>query len=139
MKASYYRRRHRGRSGAAAVELAFVLPIFVTLTFAQLEAARLCQVVQLLTTAARQGARVAVVPGKTQADVQAAVDGVLSSAGITVGTVNPSPSTWQTAPGGTLITVSLSVPFSRVSWMSPSMFFKSTTLTGSATLSSERP
>jgi len=133
------RNRSRHCSGAVAVELAFVLPIFITLAFAQIESARLCQVVQLLTTAARQGARVAVIPGKAQADVQTAVNTVLSSAGITVGTVNPTPTTWQTDPGGTLITVSISIPYSQVAWMSPSMFFGSTVLTGSATLSSERP
>jgi Flp pilus assembly protein TadG len=132
-------RKLRRRSGAAAVELAFMLPVFTTLTFAQIEAARLGQVTQMLTIAARQGARVAVMAGKTQSDVQTAVDSVLANTGISVGTVSPSPSTWQTDPGGTLISVSLSVPYSQVSWISPSRYFGSVTLTGSATMSSERP
>lgn len=133
------RPRRGGRSGTAAVELAFMLPIFSTLVFAQIEAARLGQVTQLLTTAARQGARVAILPGKTQSDVQAATTKILTDAGISVGTVSPSPSTWQTDPGGTLITVTVSVPYSQVSWISPSMYFGSTILTGTATMSSERP
>jgi len=139
MKVQAARNRGRRRSGTAAIEFAIVFPIFTTFTFAQLEAARIGQVTQLLTTAARQGARVAVISGQTQADVQTAVDRVLSSAGISVGTVTPTPSTWDTDPGGTLITVSVSVPYSQVSWISPSMYFGSTILTGSATMSSERP
>jgi Flp pilus assembly protein TadG len=131
--------KQKRRSGAAAVELAFVLPIFATLVFAQLETARLGQVTQMLTIAARQGARVAVMPGKTQSDVQAAVNGALANTGISVGTVTPSPSTWQTDAGGTLITVSMSVPYRQVSWMNPPMYFASNTLSGSATMSSERP
>ena len=133
------RRADRRRSGAAAVELAFMLPVFFTLTFAQLEAARMGVVTQMLTIASRQAARVAVIPGKTQTDVQNAVNVVLANTGITVGTVAPSPSTWQTDPGGTAITVSMSVPYSQVSWLPTPMYFGATILTGSATLSSERP
>jgi Flp pilus assembly protein TadG len=136
------RMRRRGaarRSGAAAVEMAFMLPVFCTLVFAQLEAARLGMATQMLTIAARQGARVAVIPGKVQSDVQGAVNNVLSQAGITVGTVTPSPSTWQTDPGGTQITVSLSVPYSQVSWFGTPLYFGATILKASATLSSERP
>ncbi len=134
-------RRRNGprRSGAAAVELAMVMPIFCTLIFAQIEAARLGMVTQMLTIAARQGARVAVIPGKTQTDVQAAVNAVLNNTNIPVGTVTPSPSTWQTDAGGTAITVSLSVPYNQVSWFGTPMYFGSTVLKGSATLSSERP
>ncbi len=132
-------RGQRHRRGAAAVELAFMMPVFCTLTFAQLETARLGMVTQMLTIAARQAARVAVIPGKTQTDVQTAVTTVLAGTGISVGTVTPSPSTWQTDPGGTAITVALSVPYSQVSWLSTPMYFGSTILTASATLSSERP
>lgn len=116
-----------------------MMPVFFTLTFAQIETSRLGQVTQMLTVAARQAARVAVIPGNTQTDVQNAVNAVLNNTGISVGTVTPSPSTWQTDPSGTAITVSVSVPYNQVSWMNPPMFFGSTTLRGSATLSSERP
>lgn len=129
----------RRRSGAAAVEMAFMLPVFCTLAFAQLEASRLGQVTQMLTIAARQGARVAVIAGKTQSDVQTAVNAVLNNTGISVGTVTPSPSTWQTDANGTAITVTVSVNYNSVSWMNPPMFFSGTTLTGRATMSSERP
>ena len=134
-----HRNKKRRRSGAAAVELAFVLPIFCILTFAQLETARMSMVIQMLTIAAREGARVAVIDGKVQSDVQTEVNRVLNGTGISVGTVTPSPTTWLTDPGGTPITISLTVTYSQVSWLSPSMYFKSTVLTTSATLSRERP
>ena len=127
------------RTGAAAVELALVTPIFFTLVFAQLETACLGMSTQVLTMAAREGARVAVINNSTQSDVQAQVNRVLSGAGITVSTVTPTPSNWSTAPGGTPITVSLSVPYSQVSWFSTPLFFGSSILTASATMSSERP
>src|SRR3954447_22828837 len=114
------RLRHtpRERAGTSAVEMAFVAPIFITLVLGQIEASRLGMVSQLLTTAAREGCRVAVVPGHTQADVQDRVNSVLSGSGIPIGTVTPtcpSPYAWTSAPQGTAITVSLSVPYSRVS------------------------
>ena len=106
------------------------------------ESSRLGMVAQLMTTAAREGCRVAVLPGSTQSDVQTRITMVLSGAGITVGTVTPtcpSPYAWQTAPGGTPITVSLSVPYSQVSWLGTPYFLNGAVVSASATLSSENP
>src|SRR3954463_12047267 len=90
--------RHRGnkgrRAGASSIEMAIIAPVFVTLILGQIESARLGMVAQLLTTAAREGCRVAVISGKTQADVQSRVNSVLTGSGIAVGTVTPSPSNW---------------------------------------------
>jgi hypothetical protein len=96
----------------------------------------------LLTTAAREGCRVAVLDGMTQADVKDRITSVLSGSGISVGTVTPtcpSPYTWTSAPGGTAVTVSLSVPYSQVTWLKVSGFFDDATINASATMSSERP
>src|SRR5262245_41192221 len=113
------RRRPRRSKGANAVEMAIITPVFLALVMGQLESSRLGMVAQLLTTAAREGCRVAVVPGHTQSDVQTRVNAVLDGSGISVGNVTPtcpSPYTWTSAPQGTAITVSLSVPYSSVSW-----------------------
>ncbi len=134
--------RVRRRAGASAVEMALVVPIFVTLLLGQIESSRLGMVAQLITTAAREGCRVAILPGAQQSDVQNRVTAVLSGSGISVGTVTPTcPSgyTWNTAPGGTPITVSLSVPFSQVSWLGTPFFLNGATVSASATLSSENP
>jgi Flp pilus assembly protein TadG len=122
--------------------MALVAPVFVTLLMGVFESSRLGMVAQLLTSAAREGCRVAVLPGSTQSDVQTRVTAVLSGSGIPVGTVTPTcPSAyaWQTAPGGTPITVSLSVPYSQVSWLGTPYFLNGTLVSASATLSSENP
>lgn len=135
-------RTRRGRSGTSAVELAIVAPVLVAMIMGQIESSRLGMVMQLLTTAAREGCRVAVLDGSTQADVQNRVNGVLNGAGIDVGTVTPtcpSPYAWDSAPMGTPITVTLSVPYAKVSWLGAPIFFQGANVTASATLSSENP
>jgi Flp pilus assembly protein TadG len=138
-------RQRPGRSrsrGTSAVEMAIVAPVIVTLFMAQIESSRLGMVAQLLTTAAREGCRVAVVPGHTQSDVQTRINNVLAGSGISVGTVTPTaPSgyTWNTAPQGTAITVSLSVPYNQVSWLGTPYFLNGATVAASATMSSENP
>jgi Flp pilus assembly protein TadG len=132
-------RNRRRRAGASALEMALVLPVYTTLIFGQIEASRLGMVSSLLSDVAREACRVAILPGKTQTDVQTRVTTVLSGSGISVGTVNPSPATWQTDPGGAAVTVTVSVPYSQCSWLQPPLFFGSTTVTASATMSNERP
>jgi Flp pilus assembly protein TadG len=122
--------------------MAFVAPFFVAMILGQIESSRLGMVAQLLTTAARDGCRVAIVYGSTQSDVQSRVNAVLAGSGISVGTVTPtcpSPNSWINAPGGTPITVSLSVPYKSVSWLGTPYFLKDANVSASATLSSERP
>jgi Flp pilus assembly protein TadG len=136
------RRIERKRRGASAVEMAFIAPVFLSLTMGIIESSRLGMVAQLLTTAAREGCRVAVINGMTQADVQNRINAVLSGSGISVGTVTPtcpSPYAWTSAPSGTAITVSMSVPFSQVSWLPAPFFLNGAQISSSATMSSERP
>lgn len=132
----------RRRRGAAMVELALMLPLFVLLIFAQIEASRLSMVAQNLTVAAREGCRVAVIEGKTQSDVNARVNGILAAAGLSGVTMVQTPPDCTTARlGGTTTTVQimLSVPLSNVSWPAPSRYFRNVTVRGTATMSSERP
>lgn len=129
----------RKRSGAALVEMAVVFPLLLTMILGMVEMSRLGMVSQLLTTAAREGCRVAVIQGKTQADVQARINSVLAGSGISVGTVTPTPSNWATAASGTAVTVSLSVPYAQVTWMPLPRFLSGVNVTASATMSSERP
>src|SRR5689334_519672 len=123
--------RRQRRRGASAVELAMVSPVLVTLLLGIIEGARLGMVTQLLTTAAREGCRVAVLDGMTQSDVQTRITTVLSGSNISVGTVTPtctSPYTWTSAPSGTAVTVSLSVPYSQVSLLKLPGFFNNATI-----------
>ena len=96
--------------------MAFIAPVFLTLVLGIIESSRLGMVSQLLTTAAREGCRVAVINGMTQADVQNRVNAVLNGSGISVGTVTPTCPARTPGirpPSGTPITVSLSVPYSK--------------------------
>jgi Flp pilus assembly protein TadG len=53
------------RTGAAAVETALVLPLFFLIVFGVIEFGRAFMVAQLLTNAAREGARAAITAGST--------------------------------------------------------------------------
>jgi hypothetical protein len=122
--------------------MAIIAPVLVVLFMAQIESSRLGMVSQLLTTAAREGCRVAVVPGHTEDDVQNRINTVLAGSNISVGTVTPtcpSPYTWTSAPQGTAITVSMSVPYNQVSWLGTPYFLNGATVSASATMSSENP
>ncbi len=122
--------------------MALIAPVFLSLVMGIIESSRLGMVAQLLTTAAREGCRVAVLNGMTQTDVQNRISAVLTGSGISVGTVTPtcpSPYAWDSSPGGTPITVSLTVPYVNVSWLPVPYFLNDANVTSSATMSSERP
>lgn len=57
------------RAGAAAVETALVLPLFFGVVMGMVEFGRAFMVTQLLTNAAREGARVAITAGSTNDEV----------------------------------------------------------------------
>ncbi len=61
------------RLGSAIVETAFVLPILMGVTFGVVEFGRALMVSNLITNAAREGARLGIVPGITSAEVEAEV------------------------------------------------------------------
>ena len=102
------------RRGAAMVEFALILPVLVLILFGVIEFGRMVMVHQVLVNASREGARLAVLPGTTSAQVQNTIDGYMASAGITGHTATfPDP---NTIPPGQSLTVSVSVPYEDVSW-----------------------
>ena len=80
--------------GAAAVELAIVLPILILLVFGIVQFSISFNRLQGLQAAAREGARVAALPQSTQADIRnrvtEALDGVLPTGQPPTITVSPS-------------------------------------------------
>lgn len=88
-----FRHRNRDQRGAAAVELAIVLPILILLVFGIIQWSIYFNRLQGLQAAAREGARVAALPQTTQADVDAkvvsALAGVLPTTQSPVITVSP--------------------------------------------------
>lgn len=85
---SFRNLRRRGEHGAELVEMAIVLPLLLTLLIGIFWGARAYNIYETITRAAREGARVAVVPScatcgnafPSSATVQTAVDDVLASA-----------------------------------------------------------
>ena len=131
-----HRTRQR-RRGAAATEFAIVLPIFFLLIVGILEFGRMIMVQQVLTNAAREGARLACIDGSTESGVQTAVSAFLANASVTGVTVTCSPSNLSSAAVGSQITVETSVPFKDVSWVSSPWLATDVTLTASCMMRRE--
>jgi Flp pilus assembly protein TadG len=72
----------RQERGAALIEAALVLPIMLLIAVGIFEFGRAYQVLEVLTNAAREGARVAVLPYTTDADAEARVRQFLQVGGL---------------------------------------------------------
>jgi Flp pilus assembly protein TadG len=93
----------RRESGQSLLEFAIVLPILLALLVGIFEFGVAWNRKQVLTNAARDGARRAVLPSPTPADtVDAVVDNYLTSAGITPADVNRNYSGLAAGTGGTV-------------------------------------
>ena len=69
----HWMRLRRDQRGAALIEMAFALPLLLLISIGILEFGRAFQTWQILTNAAREGARVAVLPGIDDSMVTARV------------------------------------------------------------------
>ena len=132
-----YRLCRRNRRGVAAVEFALVAPVFFLLIFGMIEFGRMIMVQQVITNGSREGARIAVLDGTSITDVQTVVGDYLESARISGATVlvpiDPS-----TAGYGDPVTVTVTIPFSQVSWLpSPMLIGGDTELTATTVMRRE--
>ncbi len=130
------------RCGAAVVETAIVLPVFLLIVMGIVEFGRAMMVCQLLTNGARHGARMAIVEGSTNSVVQQEIENFLTETlHVAAGDlaiqidVEPAPGhpdpldSLTAAQSKDLVKVTVSVPFEKVAYVSGT-FLKSTTLTG---------
>ena len=131
------RNRAAGRRGAAAVEFAVVLPVFITLVFGMIEYGRMVMVQQVITNAAREGCRKAIMDGATSQEVQDVVNNYLESAGITSATITITPSEPSEAGAGEPVTVSVSVPYDQVSWLPAPMYLSGTEMSATCVMRRE--
>jgi Flp pilus assembly protein TadG len=91
--------RLKGEAGAELVELAVVLPLLLILIAGIVDFGFLLQSFQVVTNAAREGARIGVLPGYSTPDIQGRVASYITAAGLSgtpTTTVNPVTIT----PGG---------------------------------------
>jgi hypothetical protein len=128
------------RAGAHIVEFAVVAPFFFLFIFALIDIGRGMMVSSILSHVARAGCRTGVLPGKSNTDVQAAIDLALQGTGVTGTTttakVNGSVADVNTANTKDLITVSVSVPVGNITWL-PTTWFVAGTLSGQFSLEHE--
>jgi Flp pilus assembly protein TadG len=122
-------RRHN-RRGAALVEMALVLPIFFGVVLGIVEFGRAMMVSQMVTNAAREATRLAIIDGSTNTTVDTWVKGFLKdSINVAAGDVtvtitvvaaqgNDDPMNQVgNAQARDLVTVNVSVPFDKVSYV----------------------
>jgi Flp pilus assembly protein TadG len=130
--------KHRKkRKGAAAVEFALVAPVFVLLVFGMIEYGRMVMVQQVITNASREGARRAVLDGATATDVSSTVTTYLTNGAVSGATVTMNPTNPATVVAGNPITVTVSVPYTAVSWLPAPFFLGNTTMTANSTMRRE--
>jgi Flp pilus assembly protein TadG len=128
------------RWAATSVEFAFVAPVFFLVVLGLIELGRGLMVKHLLANAARQGCRVGIIEGKSNADINAAVTGVLAPLGIASDTVtvdvNDVPGDAINGTAFNELTVIVSVPVSAVTWV-PGGTYLSGSLSAQYTLRKE--
>lgn len=120
----------RSRLGAAMVEMALVLPLFMMVVLGIIEFGRAMMVSQLVTNSAREATRLAIIDGATNSSVtQWVKDFMVQSCGVaandvtvditvTAATGNPNPANEiGNATSRDLVTVNVSVPFNKVSYI----------------------
>ncbi|HEY7185758.1 MAG TPA: TadE/TadG family type IV pilus assembly protein [Vicinamibacterales bacterium] len=99
------RRFLNSERGAELIEFALVFPTLLLVMLGICDFGFLFQRYEVVTNAAREGARVAILPGYTDGDVQARVNQYLTASGLTP-TTPPTVGAPQTiAVGGQCITV----------------------------------
>jgi Flp pilus assembly protein TadG len=109
------RKRLGGERGAELLELAMTLPILLVVFAAMIDFAVLFQRYQVVTNAAREGARIGILPDYAAADVQARVNSYLSQSGLTDAAPAPDVNygSMDVTPGGAtmnVVTVTVQYP-----------------------------
>jgi Flp pilus assembly protein TadG len=128
------RRFRLPRDGATTVEMALILPLFFLLLFAAYEFGRANLIRHAAESAAYEAAREAIVPGASNADVQAVALVVLNSVGVSQFTITTVPANIQTISGE--VEVNIAVPLDQN--LAFANFLSGFVFTGHSRLSRER-
>lgn len=132
------------RQGAAVVETALVLPLFFLVVMGVIEFGRAFMVAQLLTNAAREGAREAITAGSTNSAVISKVKGLVSdTCKVAEGKINvvvtvdgSTSKELATAERRDMCEVEISLPVGDISLI-PVKFLSGATLRGQAAMRHE--
>jgi Flp pilus assembly protein TadG len=127
-KLSLAGKRRSQRRGAAVVELAFTAPVLFLLVFGMIDVGRAVMVQNLITNAARDGARAAALDGATAEQIEAQVVEYLAASSVSGASATVSPNPLTSADWGDPVTCIVEIPFDSVSWLPSSWFFNGATL-----------
>ena len=125
------------RLAAAVVEFAIVAPVFFLMVFGMIEFGRMLMVQQVLTNAAREGARRAVLDGASTSEVESTVNNYLASGSITGAEIGIAPDPPSDAGYGEPVTVTITIGFDEVSWLPSPMFLGETNMSASTVMRRE--
>ena len=124
------------RRGAAVVETAIVLPVFVMIVLGTIEACSMIFLQQTLEIAAYEGVRTALVKSANLGNVQGACQQVITNRNLHGAVITVTPSNFDQQPLGTFIRVSVTVPCNQ-NCLFPSWFYGGRSLTGAAEMMKE--
>jgi Flp pilus assembly protein TadG len=110
--------------------------VFILLVIGIIEIGRALMVQQVLINASRVGARQAVLTGATTSAVKSAVQDYASSVAVPSVSVSVTPDPTAAKSGDTM-TVTTSVNYNNVSWLSKPWFLGGKTLTASSKMRKE--
>lgn len=127
---SQTRRSRRHCGGVAAVEFALCLPIIVLLVLGAMEASTMIFLKQSLSVAAYEGARTAVVPNATTADVVDTCEQILADRRVSGATIQVTPDV-EDANIGEFMNITVSAPCNDNTILT-GRFFRNKQLSGSA-------
>jgi Flp pilus assembly protein TadG len=123
----------RKRRGVAATEFAVCLPIVVLLVVGTIEACSMIFLKQSLAIAAYEGARTAIVPGVTKAQVDAACNQLLADRKVKGATISIKPSDIASLNPGDYVDVTVTAPCNNNSVV-PNTFYRGKTLSSTASM-----
>jgi len=108
-------RLHQCR-GSAVVETAVMAPLLLAMMLGMTEMGSAFLIRQTMTNAAREGARVASLPGSTLTDVQTAVANTMSGASLQPSTYTVNSNINSLTPNDTEVWVDVTLPFNRATF-----------------------
>jgi Flp pilus assembly protein TadG len=117
--------------------MAFVAPVFFIFVLGVIEFSRAMMVQSLMTNAAHLGCRAGILDGSQQSDVTTAVNNYLSAGAISGATTTVSPNPPSSAGYGQSVTVTITVPYSSVSWLPSPKWLAQQTLSSTSVMRRE--
>ena len=128
--------RRPSRRGTAVVEFALVAPVLCLVVLGIMEFGRAMMVGEMLNNAARSGCRAGTLVGMTNTNVTSTVNQCLATLTNCTTTIQVNGAAADVSSGGRgdTVSVTITVPYSSVSWLPTSSFLGGVTLSAIAVM-----